>query len=212
MAVQSPAPRRRVSAPQRREQMVAMAIAMARESGVGALTLARVAEAGGVSKPLAYRHFGTMAGLLRAVYDKIGTEYEDAILGKISLQAERGVAPVSMLRELCEAYVACSIDSGALLDEIGAALLAVEDGAQSCRVASANHYTDVVARLCGIDRSQAYGLTVAFVGAADRICEAVIAGYLDRQEGVTTLVTLFTPHLVSGPGDLAGDARAVVSP
>ncbi|WP_255682054.1 TetR/AcrR family transcriptional regulator [Luteimonas sp. BDR2-5] len=48
--------------------MLDVAWRMVREEGTDALTLGRVAERAGVTKPLAYDHFGTRDGLLVALY------------------------------------------------------------------------------------------------------------------------------------------------
>jgi hypothetical protein len=46
--------------------------AKAREEGAGSLTLARLADACGVSKPIAYQHFGSLTGLLAAMLQRVG--------------------------------------------------------------------------------------------------------------------------------------------
>ena len=54
---------------QRTRQLLDVAWALVREEGTGALTLGRLAEAAGVTKPVAYDHFVTRNGLLAALYD-----------------------------------------------------------------------------------------------------------------------------------------------
>ncbi len=49
------------------EQLLDVATSIVRAGGVDTLTLARVAEEAGVSKPIAYSHFGTRSGLLKAL-------------------------------------------------------------------------------------------------------------------------------------------------
>jgi AcrR family transcriptional regulator len=60
MSVQQP---KRLPKEQRREQLLDTALAIVREQGTDAITLSYVAERAGVSKPIAYGHFGTRAGL-----------------------------------------------------------------------------------------------------------------------------------------------------
>ena len=48
---------------QRRIQLLETASAIVRAGGTDALTLAHLAEQAGVTKPIAYEHFGTRAGL-----------------------------------------------------------------------------------------------------------------------------------------------------
>src|SRR5215217_7313161 len=52
----------------RRAQLLDVAYAVIKREGTDALTLARLAEHAGVSKPIAYNHFGTRAGLLAALF------------------------------------------------------------------------------------------------------------------------------------------------
>jgi AcrR family transcriptional regulator len=60
--------KRRMTRDKRHNQLLEVAYAMIRSEGTDALTLARVAERAGVSKPIAYGHFGTRSGLLSALY------------------------------------------------------------------------------------------------------------------------------------------------
>ena len=61
--------RRRMTREQRTRQLLDVAWALVRGEGTGALTLGRLAEAAGVTKPVAYDHFVTRNGLLAALYD-----------------------------------------------------------------------------------------------------------------------------------------------
>lgn len=182
-------------AAQRREQLLGVALQMARESGPGSLTLARVAEASGVSKPIAYQHFGSLPGLLQAMYERICAEYEAAIVAKLADRGADEVDPAFALRDVCEAYVACSLEGGAMQDAVGTALATVEDAGQSSRLATADRYAEIVTSVFGLEPPHAFRLAVAFIGAADRICEAVIVGRVTPDEATGTLVDLFTPQL-----------------
>ncbi|MBC8136296.1 MAG: helix-turn-helix transcriptional regulator, partial [Fibrella sp.] len=56
-----------MSKAQRREQLLQVAYEIIRSEGTDELTLARVAEQAGVTKPIAYEHFGSRSGLLIAL-------------------------------------------------------------------------------------------------------------------------------------------------
>src|SRR5689334_13006179 len=58
---------KRLSKTERRAQLLAVARDIVRESGSDALTLASLAERAGVTRPIAYEHFETRAGLLVAL-------------------------------------------------------------------------------------------------------------------------------------------------
>ncbi|MCB7135034.1 TetR/AcrR family transcriptional regulator [Cellulosimicrobium marinum] len=185
------APRRRVSAAARREDLLATAVDLARADGVGSLTLARVAAAGGVTKPVAYQHFGTLTGLLRAMHARIGTAQEEQVLARLATPGPDGATPgpAERAHALSAAYLDCCLDDGALHDEIGAALVAAgDDGAP--RVDPADRYAQVAAEVLGLDEPAAFPVVVAFLGAADRLCDAVLAGRLTRDDAVRTLAAL----------------------
>lgn len=65
---ESPAPRRRLSREDRLRQLLDVAWQLVRDEGTDALTLGRLAELAGVTKPVVYDHFATRAGLLAALY------------------------------------------------------------------------------------------------------------------------------------------------
>src|SRR5688500_17488341 len=62
---------KRLSKAERRAQLLDTALDVVRDEGTDALTLARVAERAGVSKPIAYQHFETRGGLLVALYERM---------------------------------------------------------------------------------------------------------------------------------------------
>lgn len=62
------APRKRLSREQRRRQLLEVAWQLVREEGTEALSLGRLAEQAGVTKPVVYDHFETRGGLLVALY------------------------------------------------------------------------------------------------------------------------------------------------
>jgi AcrR family transcriptional regulator len=62
---------RKMPKPKRREQLLEVAHAIARDEGTDALTLGRLAEKAGVSKPIAYEHFQSRSGLMIALYNRI---------------------------------------------------------------------------------------------------------------------------------------------
>src|SRR5471030_3499992 len=65
----APLPRRRMSREDRQRQLLDVAWRLIREEGTEALTLGRLAELAGVTKPVVYDHFVTRAGLLAALYE-----------------------------------------------------------------------------------------------------------------------------------------------
>ncbi|WP_416983236.1 TetR/AcrR family transcriptional regulator [Streptomyces sp. T028] len=192
-AAESAVKRRRVPAAERKELLLETALRMAREDGAGSLTLARVADACGVSKPIAYQHFSSLAGLLRAMFQRVGVEYEERVMEVMAAHRASPAATAQALRALCDAYVACTLENGALHADIGAALVAVGESGSVVHGDDAERYAGLVAELLGLDPRDAYALTAGFLGAADRLSEAVIARRLTRDEAVDVLMRLFPP-------------------
>lgn len=64
------APRRRMKAPERREQLIGIARTLFAERGYEATSIEEIAERAKVSKPVVYEHFGGKEGLYAVVVDR----------------------------------------------------------------------------------------------------------------------------------------------
>src|SRR5271154_6998746 len=78
---------RRVTAQQRRQQLVAVALELFAQRGYRATTMDDIAEAGGVTKPLLYQHFSSKRALYLELVDSIARDLLTAI-GSAVMQAE----------------------------------------------------------------------------------------------------------------------------
>lgn len=65
-------PLRRMSAPERRAQLLEVTRTIVAEEGFHAVTIEAVARRAGVSRPIVYEHFGDLPGLLDALIDRLG--------------------------------------------------------------------------------------------------------------------------------------------
>lgn len=63
-------PRKRLTAPERREQLLDVTRAIVGESGFHAVSIEGVARRAGVSRPIVYGHFGDLRGLLEALVER----------------------------------------------------------------------------------------------------------------------------------------------
>lgn len=97
----------RLSKAARREQLLDTALAIVREHGADGLTLVTLAEAAGVSRPIAYDHFGTRAGLLLALYKRLDERHQAAAVAALRA-AEPSAEAVA--RVMSAAYFACATD------------------------------------------------------------------------------------------------------
>lgn len=116
---QSAPPRRRLTRGERQRQLLDIAWQLISLEGTEALTLGRLAELAGVTKPVVYDHFGTRAGLLAVLYqdyDQRQTALMDAALSTSEPTLE-GQAKV-----IATSYIDCVLTQGREITGVIAAL------------------------------------------------------------------------------------------
>lgn len=192
---------KRLSRDDRRAQLLAVALDMVRDEGVDALTLARVAERAGVSKPIAYDHFVTRTGLLQAIYldyDQRQTAALEAAL------ARGGTTPDRVADILANACVECALDAGPEVLAVAAALegsAEMEDMLQSCRANLMEVFGRALAPF-GLRPGPAF--TAAFtavLASLEALSRAVCAGSISRETATATLKTIILAVAADPPPD-----------
>lgn len=180
------APGRRLSAPERREQLFGVALRLFAERGYRATTMDDVAEAAGVTKPLVYQHFSSKRALYLELADSVAHELVAAIEEATSSaegprqQVERGFAAYFHVVVTHQAAFRLLFGrSDVLDDELGEAPRRVED-------AIAEAIDPLIA--AGLDPDHRRFLAYAVVGMAEGASRRWIA---------------------SGPADEAEDQEAV---
>lgn len=108
-STETSAPRRRLSREDRLRQLLDVAWQLVREEGTEALTLGRVAEMAGVTKPVVYDHFITRAGLLAALY-KDFDERQNALMDAALEASEASLEGRAWV--IASAYVDCVLLQG----------------------------------------------------------------------------------------------------
>ncbi|MCK3827771.1 TetR/AcrR family transcriptional regulator [Pseudomonas sp. W2Aug9] len=184
---ESPAPRRRLSREDRQRQLLDVAWQLVREEGTDALTLGRLAELAGVTKPVVYDHFTTRAGLLAALYadfdarqDQVFTEAIDT--SKATLEDRSWV--------IASAYVDCVLLQGREIPGVIAAL----SGSPELAVLK-REYEAIFLEKCsnalspfasggGVSKA---GLR-AMLGAAEALSHAAANGEISREEAQQELL------------------------
>jgi len=78
----------RLTGPQRREQLLGVALTLFAERGIDGTSVEEIAAAAGVSKPVVYEHFGGKEGLYAAVVEREARRLDDAI--QAALAGESG--------------------------------------------------------------------------------------------------------------------------
>ena len=109
----------RLSKAKRREQLLDVALGIVADSGADALTLGSLAERAGVSKPIAYEHFGTRSGLLIDLYRRIDERQVTALRSALA-RAPTQIDAVA--RIMADATMACASSGGPEWYAIAAAL------------------------------------------------------------------------------------------
>ena len=111
--------RRRLSREDRLRQLLDVAWQLVREEGTEALTLGRLAEAAGVTKPVVYDHFVTRPGLLAALYQDFDGR-QTALMDAALAASEPTLA--SRASVIASSYVECVLLQGNEIPGVIAAL------------------------------------------------------------------------------------------
>lgn len=184
----------RIPATQRREMLVAAGVEIARVEGGRAVTLARVAEACGVSKPIAYRLFDSLADLLTQMERQVVADYERVVIDALSDARRAGASPAGLLDVLTRTYVGHSLGEGAVYDTVSAARTATEE-VEDHFFEVPEAFSWVCREMFGTPAGEEIALLAMFQGAADSLVTAVQAGVIEQDAAVDHLLTLFSPLL-----------------
>ena len=192
---------KKMSRDQRREHLLEVAYGIIGSEGTDALTLARVAEVAGVSRPIAYEHFGTRSGLLAALF----REYDERqTLAMRAALESRGRTARDAAEILSAAYVDC-VASSPTCGAIMAALSGsgeLEELLQACRDSFLNDCREALAPFADGGGGPSHAILVGVVGAAEFLSQAAAEGRLSREEAVQALSQVMVGAL--GPGPEAG--------
>lgn len=112
-------PRRRLSREDRHRQLLDTAWRLIRDEGTEALTLGRLAEQSGVTKPVVYDHFGTRGGLLAALYREFDAR-QTALMDAALAASEPTLT--SKAAVIASSYVECVLLQGREIPGVIAAL------------------------------------------------------------------------------------------
>lgn len=179
-------PRRRLSRDGRLRQLLDVAWQLVRAEGTDALTLGRLADAAGVTKPVVYGHFGTRNGLLAALYqdfDLRQTALIDAAIaaGQPTLKGKASVMAAS--------YVECVLTQGREIPGVLAALGGSPELAavkRQYQQAFIDKCQKILAPFAGAQGVSLAGLW-AMLGAADALSQAAVAEDISAEQACDEL-------------------------
>ncbi|MEU3983816.1 TetR/AcrR family transcriptional regulator [Streptomyces sp. NPDC026672] len=176
-----------MSRAQRRLQLLDTALAIVRAEGADVLTLARVAEDAGVSKPIAYEHFQTRTGLLQALYQRIDDQQTAA--ARAALEAEAHTLEEAVVI-LAEAYVDCVLHIGKEFGTVTAALSAgaeTEELLREGRERYAETYLAALEQFVVLPEREGKVLMLGVIGAAEALAREASAGRMSHTEATAAI-------------------------
>jgi AcrR family transcriptional regulator len=178
---------KRMAKEQRRRQLLETASEIVRTEGTEALTLGYLAERAGVTKPIAYEHFGTRAGLLIALY----RDYDErqTLVMRAALEAH-GRTLEDVAEIVSAAYIDCVLTAGPEVGAISAALSAteeMEDFRQSLRDSYVAEYRKAFARFLTLPRQEGQVLMEGILGASEALAQAAASGRTSRAQAIAAL-------------------------
>lgn len=182
----------------RRSSMLETAADIVRREGTEALTLAYLAERCGVTKPIAYQHFGTRAGLLVALYHQLGALQAEAAEKALDRNARGQMDIAELSRDLSTAFVDCILENGTHFSAISAALAASAETSnfrQTIREEYIELYRKALAPLTDIPARLLTIRLTGFLGAAEFLMESVSRGLATRDEAIESLSDMLS-HLL----------------
>jgi AcrR family transcriptional regulator len=199
-------PSRRLSKAERRVQLLETARIIIREEGADRLTLGHLALRAGVSKPIAYDHFGTRAGLLIELYKAMDVAQSNALREALTV-GDHNVEDV--VAGLASAYIHCAADTSGEWYAVGAALAGSEemdavyqgliDGYVQLFASVLQPFTDLspvdLARRC-----------IGLIGAGEALSAAMVRGDHSEAEAAETFAALIKGSLT--PSSRTAHARA----
>ena len=174
-------PRRRLSREDRQRQLLDVAWQLVRAEGTDALTLGRLAEHAGVTKPVVYDHFNTRSGLLAALYQDFDAR-QTALMDAALHTSEPTL--ISKARVIAGSYVDCVLLQGNEIPGVIAALTSSPELEQIKREYEAIFLEKCRSALSPFTRDG--GITAAhlraMLGAAEALSQAAATGEITPKQ------------------------------
>lgn len=182
MTSPTPVPsRRRLPREARTRQLLEVSWALIGNEGTDALTLGRLAEIAGVTKPVVYDHFGTRNGLLAALYEDYDLR-QTALFDAAVAAAKATLADKA--RIIAGAYVDCVLTQGREIQGVLAALSGspeLADVKRRYQKAFIEKCARVLAPFAG-PAGVSHASLWAMLGAADALSDAALVGDITAEQ------------------------------
>ncbi len=181
---------RRLSRVQRRHQLLDTALTIVREEGADRLTLGRLAARAGISKPVAYDHFGTRSTLLIELYKSLD-QAQAAALKEALTTGERGIEET--ITALASAYIHCYADTTGEWHAIGAALAGSEEKEtvyQELLDGYVRLFAAVLKPHVDLQQAELERRCIGLIGAGEALSAVMVRGNCGEAEAAETFASL----------------------
>jgi AcrR family transcriptional regulator len=181
---------RRLSKAERRRQLVDTALFIVRTEGADRLTLGHLALRAGVSKPIAYDHFGTRSGLLIELYRWIDTERVNAFRESMTIG---GRSSAEAIDALAAAYIRCAADTTGDFHAVGAALAGSEEKNAVLQELLDNcvlMFISVLQPHTILAPAKLERCCIGLVGAGEALSAALVRGRCSEAEAISAFTAL----------------------
>lgn len=181
---------RRLSRVQRRRQLLDTALKVVREEGADRLTLGRLAARAGISKPVAYDHFGTRSHLLIELYKSIDQAQVVALKEALTTGA---LSVEETIGTLASAYIHCYADTSGEWHAIGAALAGSEEKEavyQELLDGYVQLFSALLRPYVDLPQAELERRCMGLIGAGEALSAAMVRGNCGEAEAAETFASL----------------------
>ncbi|WP_240613722.1 TetR/AcrR family transcriptional regulator [Salinicola acroporae] len=181
---------RRLSRSQRRRQLLDVALTIVRDEGADRLTLGHLAARAGISKPVAYDHFGTRSKLLIELYKSIDQTQAAALQAALTT-GERSIEET--IAALASAYIHCYADTTGEWHAIGAALAGSEEKEavyQELLDGYVQLFAAVLKPHIDLQQAELERRCIGLIGAGEALSGAMVRGNCGEPEAAETFASL----------------------
>lgn len=178
--------RRRLTRKERYLQLLDLAWKLIREEGTDALSLGRLAETAGITKPTVYEHFGTRHGLLTALYQDFDSRH-NKIIDEAIAASKPALEDKAYI--IASSYIGCALSEGCEIPDVLAALNGSPELAEmrrKCQLDFLEKCRQSLAPFLGMKELSVAALW-AMLGAADALSSVALSGEISEQQACNEL-------------------------
>ncbi len=175
---------------QRRQQLLDFGRLMVREEGVDQLTLGKLAERAGVSKPVVYDHFPTRSALLIALYRWLDQERIDTFKASMAKGKHRREETVCML---AGAFIHCAADNRGETHAVAASLAGSDEKAAVLNELfdhCVQMFVSVLTPHTSVPTDELIRRCVGLVSGGEALAAASLRGKSSERDAVTAFASL----------------------